>query len=306
MKFSEDFIREHGLTEEQVKAVSTQAVSFIADREAEIKKEFEGSANTNAERIIQGAADKVADTTGIKRDTGEKLADFLQRASTLHLDTSLAKEREALLGKQREIEELKKSGKFDVALQTELDDTKLKLAEAQKKEAEISEAMKSMVSKDEYDNTLKSLGTLKHTQAYNSVKPRFAEGVNEYEAAAKWKEFMNATDEKYIIELDNDLEAVYKERANEYKTGKLKDLVKTDETLKALVAGRQTTGLGAKEQTQKLENVPFPVPINASSSERTKLITDYLTGELKLSKTSTEYAKKFAEINTAIVKSKKA
>ena len=81
MKFSEDQITEIGLSEEQVGKVE----GLTETNEADLKKDWDGKANTDAEAIIQGAADRVETLTGIKREEGIKIADYLGLASENYL-----------------------------------------------------------------------------------------------------------------------------------------------------------------------------------------------------------------------------
>ena len=300
---TEDFAKNNSLSTEQVQALTTA----INDYSADLKKEYAGVANENAEKIIQGALTSTQERFGVtaQREQGEKMADYLARVTPLVIDSKLSEEKKAVEALKADFEEKIKSGKFDEALKADFEKLKATHSEVLKREAELSDKLTGMVPKEDYDNALLSMKNYKENQALNDVKPRFAESVNEYEARAKWNDFVKDIKEKYDIEVDADGVAVFKEKNNEYKTGKLSDLVAKNETLQALVTGRQVTGAGAKKPTEKLENVPFLIPENITSAEKSKMITDYLIKNENLSKTSSEYAKRFAEINTAILKGKK-
>ena len=138
--------------------------------------------------------------------------------------------------------------------------------------------------------------------AFSNVKPSFPDTVNQYEAKAKWDEFQRNITTTYNIKLNEDGEAIAVDKTNEYKIVKLAELVKTDKTISELAKGRAATGLGSgQKQNTKVEGVPFEVPENATSEERTKSIKEYLTGTLNLAITSQEYAKKFAEYNAKLL-----
>ncbi len=68
MEFTTEQITEIGLSEEQV----TKVQEATATHEAELKHGWDGKANDDAEKIIQGAANKVEELTGIKREQGQK------------------------------------------------------------------------------------------------------------------------------------------------------------------------------------------------------------------------------------------
>ena len=79
MEFSAEFITENGLTAEQVTAVTGQFTNeFIPN----LKKEYDGVANTNAEGILSGASKYAKEKLGFEldRDQGEKYGDYLKRA----------------------------------------------------------------------------------------------------------------------------------------------------------------------------------------------------------------------------------
>ena len=307
MEFTEDFIKEQGLTPEQVKAISGHASKYIQDREADIKNEYSSLANTNAEKIIQGAIDSAQSKMGItvQRNEGEKFADYLGRATPLFIDSALAKEKESLIKLQNKYNETIENGKFDQELKNELDSAKNKVSELLKKEASFEDTIKSMVPKNDYEAKLNELTQLKEAQAFNSVKPKFADGVNEYESDYKWKKAVAEIKSKYNIEII-DGEAVYKEIDNEFKTGKLKDLIEANKEISELKLGRQVKGVKSHEPNIKLEDVPFLIPENATPEQITKMITDYLKVERGLDKLDDRYSAEFSKINLAIRKQKKA
>ena len=76
MDLTKEFIEEHKLEQAQVKAISEVTTSHIAD----LKGEWDGKANKDAEAILEGAANKIAETTSVQRDKGEKIADFITRS----------------------------------------------------------------------------------------------------------------------------------------------------------------------------------------------------------------------------------
>lgn len=296
-QLTEDFVKENGLTEEQVKAVST----FVStDYIPTIKKDWDGKANENAEGIITGAAKYAATKLGVEleRYKGEKLGDYLQRLS----DTGLSKKEQALKVKEAELEEKLKNFKGGDEYKTQLETLRQEKDNLLKQVAEL-EPLKGLDEK--YREATEKLSGLKLNVAFNNIKPTFPTEVNTYEAKAKWETFQKGVLEKYNIELvDNEAVAIDKE--NHHKTIKLSDLLSQDNDIKELLSGRQQQGTGAQPANLKdVEGVPFKVPENASSEDRSKLIREYLASKGVVN-TSPEYAKQFSDLNLKIAKAKQA
>lgn len=293
MEFQEDFIKTNELTEGQVKAVSDLAANHIAV----LKKEWDGVANTNAENIIAGAGKATQTLTGIQRDEGEKWAAYLERANQGYFDGSKA----SIERKEKELDEKIKAAGTDKGLKAELQEAKEKIDNLKKIEAEHSEFVKGDY-KNLYEKVNGELSETKKQVAFGGEKPKFAEGVNKYEAKEKWNEFKSNVLEKYNIVLDDQNVAFAVDKENEYQSVKLADLVKDDETIQELVKGRQQLGLGSKQKNEvEIEGVPFRVPENATPKERQKAITDYIISVKKIPKHSSDYSKLFAELNTKIL-----
>lgn len=303
---SKEFIEKTGLSEAQVTELNsftekfdeTQMTEFqkhFINYDAELRKKYDGTANQNAERILDGAAKKVEELTGIKREQGVKIADYFTLAGTKHISDREKKLKE----KELELEEKIKNGNGDPVLKKEFEETKKKLDILLQKEASIDEIIKGDY-KNKYETLAKDNLTLKQNNAFASVKPSFPAEVNPYESAAKWKEFISGVQEKYTIEFNQDGEAIAIDKENQYKIVKLSDLVKADKEIIALATGRQQQGLGHKKPSKNIEGVPFAIPTEATPEEIQKAIKDYLLNDLKLNIISPEYAAKFAEFNTKI------
>jgi hypothetical protein len=298
MEFNEDQIKEIGLSEDQVSKVQ----EMTNTHEAELKQGWDGKANEQAENILQGAFDLAVNKMGIEgveRQQGEKYADALQRTVPLFIDSALAKEKQAISTKERELEEKIKTG-GDAALKAKLQETEGLLDGYKQKAAKFDEWEKEGY-KDKYEQTSEKLSGMKLQVAFSAVKPNFPSSVNEYEAKAKWKEFKDNVISTHNIEINEEGEAIAIDKANEYKKTKLSELVKQNETISKLSAGREAKGLGGGKTNIKVDGVPFEVPQDATSVERQKVIKEYLTGELGLSPTSSEYSTKYAEFNKAIL-----
>jgi len=294
MEFTEEFIQENGLTEEQVEKV----LGFTQEHISEKEKEWSGKANENAERIIEGAAKKVEDVTGIQREKGQKLADYLSLAS----ENYFKGQKTALERKEQELgDKLKNSGHNDT-LVAELDEVKSQLDKLKEKEAQFAEWEENDY-KGKYENISKEHENMKLEVAFSKIKPTFPESVNKYEADFKWSQFQKDVLAKYDIKIV-DGEAIGVDKENEYKQVKLADLAKKDENLSALTKGTQK-GLGSKPKSVKIEGVPFEVPENATPKERTEAIKEYLSSK-GIAKTDKNYAKEFAELNSKILAQKTA
>lgn len=298
MEFSEDHIKDLNLSEEQV----TKLQELTNSNEAELQKGWEGKANEQAEGILQGAFNMAVEKMGIQgveRQQGEKYADALQRTVPLFIDSSLAKEKQSLSAKQRELDEkLSKGG--DDALKQELNTLKSQIDGFKEKAAKYDEWEKEDYQ-GKYKQATEKLSGMKLQVAFSGVKPSFPEAVNPYEASAKWNEFKENVTSTHNIEIDENGEAIAVSKENEFKKTKLSELVKQNETISALLKGREAKGLGGGKTKINVEGVPFSVPQDASPSDRTKAIKEYLTGELKLPVTSKEYSNKFAEFNKKLM-----
>jgi len=300
MEFTEDQITEMGLSEEQLPKVK----EVVNTNEANLKKSWDGKANTDAEAIIEGALNSTISKFGIdgfKRDQGEKIADALERVAPLVIDTALAKEKAEVSKLQKEYKEKLKTG-GDENLKQELQEAKDKLDLLKQKEATFKDWEENDY-KGKYEETTKELFGLKLAVAYQHVKPSFPDTVNKYEANAKWKEFIDNTNSEYTIELDADQIPWAVSKENEHIKIKLETLVEKDKTITELAKGREAKGLGSDNKTlTEIEGVPFKVPDNATPTERQKVIKDYLVGTKGLNPLSTDYAKEYKRLNDLILK----
>lgn len=294
MEFTKEFIEEHKLSEEQVAAVTGQVTNHVAD----IKKEYDGKANTDAEGILNGAATSISNGLGIQRDQGEKITDFILRATDKRNEALKA---EAEAAKNEYIEKAK-NAKGSEALTQELEIVRAKYDEALQKYADY-DAIKDTASK--FDDLSTDYSKMKLEVSFGQVKPNFPDTVNKYEADAKWNEFKTNLLTTHKIELVDGVAMVI-DKENQYKTDKLSDLVAQDAGLAELLKGREQGGTGAKPtETHNIDGVPFPVPVNATTKDRAEAIEKYLLS-LNLVKTSLEYSKQFTEYNTKILAQKKA
>jgi len=300
MEFTEQQIAEMGLSEDQLPKVK----GIVNANEADLKKEWDGKANKDAEAIIEGAFNSTITKFGIEgfeRNQGEKIADALGRVAPLVIDSALIKEKSEVLRLQKEYDQKLKSG-GDENLKQELADAKEKLDKLQQKEAQFTD-WEANDYKGKYEEATKELSNYKVNVAFQEVKPQFSDTVNAYEIKGRWTEFKSDVLEKYNIEEDSKGEYVAIDKDNKHKIHKLKDLVAQNKEITELAKGREATGLGSKPKSlTKIEGVPFDVPEDATPSERQKLIKDYLVGNKKMDLLSPDYAKEYKKLNDLILK----
>jgi hypothetical protein len=286
---TQEIIEKAGLTEDQLATIKPLGESYIAD----LKKGWDGKANSDAEGILNGAAVKVAEVTKVTRNQGEKIADYIVRAGNEHLSVKQGEFETA----KSQYEEKLRDFKGDDATKAELDAAKGKLDAAQKRLAEVEPLLEKA---NKYDELATKYDTMKIQTAFSTVKPSFSSEANPYEVKAKWQEFVNGIQAKYNIEMV-DGEAMCIDKENQYSTMKLADLVAANEDIKTLTVGRQQQGSGAKAaKTTKVEGVPFEINKEASNPEKYAAIAEYLVSKEGLNKISNEYSKRFAELKSKI------
>ena len=287
MSIPEEISQETGLTEAQV--------SKLSEHISSLETSWGAKANQNAEKIIEGAAKKVEEVTGIQREKGQKLADYIMLASETHLKDKIT----AISAKEKDLAEKIKNAGHNETIVAELTATKEQLDKLKAKEAVFAEWEQNDY-KGKYQSLSNEYETMKVDLAFGKVKPVFPETVNKYEADFKWEQFKKSVLDKNTIRIV-DGETILVDKENEYKTSKLAELVEKDENLKALLKGQQNNGFGSKPaKTVKVEGVPFDVPLNADSKQRTLLIREYLTSN-GITMQSKEYPAKFAELNAKIL-----
>jgi len=280
---TEEVIAEIGISKEQVEKIKPLYENNIAD----LKKDWDGKANTDAEKILDGAIAKIVEVTKVPRAQGEKVAEYLERASTAHFATLETDLKNA----KAEYDKKVKDFKGDEATKAELDKAKDELDKAKQKLANYDELVDKA---SKYESTAEALSGMKLSVAYNSVKPNFPDTVDEYRAKAKWDEFIKATNEKWLIEIvENEPIAIDKD--NEHKRVKLSELVSQNKEITELLQGRQQSGSGAKPAKTKVDGLPFEIDGEPTSANLSKAINTYLDSQ-GVPKVSDERGKKFQEL----------
>lgn len=289
MELSKEFITDNELTDKAVTAINGLNANIIAD----LKKEWDGKANSDAQAILEGAMKPVADLTGYARPDGQKIADFFSSAWSHHSKSKT----EELSTLKSDYEEKIKSASGNEALTKEYDALKDKVENHYKKieaEYEISKPFQEL-----YETQTIELSNFKDDLAFNSNKPNFPDTVNEYESIAKWNEFKSEILGKYKIEIVDGV-SIAIDKDNPHKTTKLKDLVSQNEVLNELLKERTQGGIKTKgAKTEEVEGVPFKIPTEATSVEIGNLVREHLTSK-GVNVSSNEYSKQFGEIYSKI------
>lgn len=286
---TQEIIEKAGLTEDQLATIKPLGESYIAD----LKKSWDGKANSDAEGILNGAATKVAEVTKVNRNQGEKIADYIVRAGNEHL---AVKQTEFETAKSQYEQKLK-DFKGDEATKAELDAAKTKLDAAQKRLAEVEPLVEKAIK---YDELATKYDTMKNQTAFYAVKPTFSSEANAFEVKARWQEFVDGVQAKYNIELVDGV-AMGIDKENPHRQVKLSDLVEAEESLKPLITGRQQQGSGAKAaKSTKIDGVPFEINKEATNPEKYAAIADYLVTKEGLNKISKEYSERFKELKSKI------
>jgi regulator of replication initiation timing len=290
MSLSEEFIKANNLSEEQVTSLNNEIGA--------IETKYSDAANKNAEGILQGAAQYAQKITGVQleREDKEKFGVYLNRLG----DAFVSAKSEGVKQLEDQLKGKVQNFEGNEALKLENEQLKESIGTFKQKAAQFDEWSENDY-KGKFEQASNNLVSLKQSLAFQSSKPIFPDSVNEYEAAAKWDEFKSGVLEKYDIHIGEDNKAMLKDKENEFKTVSLNDLVKSSKSISELLKGNVSPGLQTGPASQTVEGVPFKVKKEMSSIERSKAIKEYLTNDLKLSTTSGEYSKKFAEYNSVLM-----
>tara|TARA_R110002153_G_scaffold91579_3_gene223089 strand:+ start:142 stop:1035 length:894 start_codon:yes stop_codon:yes gene_type:complete len=287
MEFTQEFITENGLSAEQVTAVTGQFTNeFIPN----LKKEYDGVANTNAEGILSGASKYAQDKSGfeLEREQGEKYGDYFKRA----FDYKFSSTQSALDSKQTELDNKLANFKGGDEYKLQLDGMKTEKDLLLQRIAKL-EPLEGLDKK--YQGATTELSRLKTEVAYGGVKPNFPSEVNKFEAKAQWDAFKSGIEAKYTIELvDGKPIAVDKE--NIHKTFDLQELVNQDKNISELLKGRQQGGTGATQVSfTEVDGIPFSIPENATGEQLSLIVREHVLKEVS-DITSKDFSVKFGEL----------
>lgn len=282
-----------GLTDEQIGGLKPLYENHIADKQ----KAWDAKANDNAENILSGAASKIEEVTKVKRDQGEKVADYIVRSSSAY-NSSLSEE---LKTAKAAYEQKLKDFKGDEATKAELDAAKAELDKAKQALAGFDDLK---AKADKYDEASQALSGLKLSVAFRDVRPNKPEHVNEYEFKAKWSDFEKATLAKYNIEIVDGV-AMAIDKDNQYKQVKLEDLVKQDTQISELLKEQKRGGHGSQQRKPvDVDGKVLDLPENPSADDISKAINAELDAK-GLKPGTTERTAKFKEIYAKVTESLK-
>lgn len=296
MEFTEQQIADLNLSEEQVKGLSPIVSEQWSAKLAEEKKAWDGKANENANKIIDGASKRAMELTGVnvERQQGEKYGDYLVR---IH-QSAFEKDRSEISRLKTDYEAKLKDFKGDENLKNDFEALKTKHDAALQKYADY-DTLKETAGK--YETANEQLNTLTNQLALNDARPQFPDTVNKYEADAKFNEVISKISREYDIKF-SDGKGIAVSKENEHVVKPLSEIVKQDATIAELLKGRQQGGPGADPiEKSKIEGVPFDVPKDAKTDPlaRSKAIEEHLKKQ-GIDPLSTQYAEQFAELNQKI------
>jgi hypothetical protein len=276
---------ELGLTEDQLTAIAPLHNEWLATQ----KQAWDGKASKDADTILDNVTKTIADKYGYAepRQQGEKAEDYLLKVDNHRLG-SLKTDYE---NKKKEYETKLKNFDGGEAQKQQLEELKSKFDAAQQKLANFDDLSDKATK---FDSLSSEYAKLKQGFAFTQVKPSFPDTVNAYEAEAKYNAFIQRTEEKYNIEIvDNIAWAIEKENIHSKK--KLSELVGLDKELSELSQGRQQQGTGARQSQGNIQGLEVSIPIGSSGAEASKIINDYLDSK-GIKANDTERTAKFTEI----------
>lgn len=275
------------LTDDQITKLTEKHNEWLPT----IKKDWDGKASKDADGILDSIAKAQAEKYGytVPRAQGEKYDDYLAKLDE-HRFGSLKSDYES---KKSEYDRLVKDFDGGKAQKAQIEQLAGELDQAKQKLANFDELSEKANKADEFETKYNSL---KQSFAYTQVKPTFPDTVNPYEAKAKYDAFIEKTNEKYHIVIDESNVAWAVSKENEHSKKKLSELVSADKELTELAAGRQQQGTGARENKGNVAGLEIDIPIGAERSEASRLINAHLdakklTGEER----TAEFTKLWAE-----------
>ena len=296
MEFEDIFIKEQGLSTEQVTAIQANVTTHYDAHIATEKKAWDGLALTNAEKIIDDAvkATQTANNFTLDRPKGEKLGEWNVRYSA-----ALNKDKQTTLDASiLEYGDKVKNFTGDADLKARNIVLEKQLDPLLKDKAAYDKILESGVV-DNYDALLLDNKEKSKALAYGSVKPVFHKDIDTRVISFEWNKFVSETESEYDLSEING-EWVGTLKTNKHTQKSLKDLIKGNEELTKLIDGRKQEGFKADEaDVSTVEGVPFGVPKDVSNKDLTELIHKQLATEglEQLGHTAAEYSKRFKELN---------
>jgi hypothetical protein len=264
-----------GLTPEQIQAIETTYTT----KETELK----ALANKNADGIFNGAAQKLAEQTGIQKAEGEKYSDYFARLGTEWLPEQSKTKLAAAEEKVRLAEEKFANHKGDETLKIELQNAKAELA----KIPELLTA-KETEWKTKYEGLETTYKTFKFNHSISQAMPKFDDSVNQFELKAKQQNAIDRIKKTYELSYDENDNLI---GTKDYQKYLISDLLKADEELKDLILIDQASG-GAGGGGQK-KTTALTIPGNISKAAGQQIVREFIKTVEQIDQLDFRYADRF-------------
>lgn len=276
---------ELGLTEDQLNEIGTLHNEWLPTQ----KQAWDGKASKDADTILDNVSKTIADKYGYSepRQQGEKIEDYLLKVDD-HRFSSLKSDYE---NKKKDYDTKLKNFDGSDAQKQKLEELKGKFDAAQQKLANYDELSEKATK---FESLSSDYAKLKQGFAFTQVKPSFPDTVNAYEADAKYNAFIQRTEEKYNIEIIDNVAWVI-DKENEHSKKKLSELVALDKDISELSQGRQQQGTGARQTQGNIQGLEVDIPIGTVGAEASKIINSYLDSK-GMKANDAERTAKFTEI----------
>jgi hypothetical protein len=273
----DDTLKE-GLSPEQIQAIETT----YSTKETELK----ALANKNADGIFNGAAQKLAEQTGIQKNENEKYSDYFLRLGNEWLPAQAQTKLQAAEQKVRLAEERFANHKGDETLKADLQKAKDEL----EKIPDLLSA-KDTEWKTKYEGLETTHKNFKFNHSISQAMPKFDENVNQFELKAKQQNAVDRIKKTYELSYDENDNLI---GTKDYQKYLIYDLLKADEELKDLILIDQATG-GAGGGSQK-KTKSLNIPENIGKAAGQQIIREYLQTVENIGKLDDRYSDRFKEL----------
>lgn len=268
-----------GLTPEQIQAIETA----YSSKEVELK----ALANKNADGIFNGAAQKLAEQTGIQKNENEKYSDYFIRLGSEWLPAQAQTKLQAAEQKVKEAEEKFANHKGDETLKAELQKAKDELAKIpdllNQKETEW---------KTKYEGLENTHKTFKFNKSISDAMPKFDDNVNQFELKAKQSNAIDRIKKTYELSYDENDNLI---GTKDYQKYLISDLLKSDEELKDLILIDQVNGGGANSGKAK-PTKGLNIPEGMAKGTAQEVVRVYMKTVENIDKLDPKYPERFKEL----------
>jgi len=267
-----------GLKPEQITAIDTT----YSAKETELRS----LANKNADGIFNGAAQKLAEQTGIQKNEGEKFSDYFLRLGSEWLPAQAQTKLQVAEEKVKLAEEKFANHKGDETLKAELQKAKDELA----KIPDLLSA-KDQEWKTKYDGLETTHKTFKFNKSISDAMPKFDDSVNQFELKAKQQNAIERIKKTYELSFDENDNLI---GTKDYQKYLISDLLKSDEELKDLILIDQASGGagGGQKKTTKSLNIPEGM----SKAAGQQIIREFIRTVENIDQLDDRYSVRFKEL----------